>query len=455
MDLSVIILAAGQGTRMKSSLPKVLHPLAAKPLVQHVIDTAARLNPIATHLIYGHGGELVKQRIAGNNLEWVLQAEQLGTGHAVQQVLENLHDSGISLILYGDVPCVREETLRQLVEMAKSADIALLTVVLDDPTGYGRIVRDSAGQVSAIVEHKDASEEQHAIREINSGIMALKTEHLHNWLPDLSNDNAQGEYYLTDLIALANDNNAAVDALICEDPMEVEGINDRVQLAKMECYYQHRIAHSLLQAGVSLADPYRLDVRGNLSVGQDTFFDVNVIIEGDVHVGSNCQIGAQVVLRNCRIGDGVTIKEQTVIEGADIGNDCSVGPFARIRPGAKFDDDVHVGNFVEVKNAHLKSGAKAGHLSYLGDATIGQRVNVGAGTITCNYDGANKHHTDIGDDVFVGSDTQLVAPVKVGAGSTIGAGTTVAKDVSENVLVISRVKQREISNWERPSKKKK
>ena len=455
MDLSVIILAAGQGTRMKSALPKVLHPLAAKPLVQHVIDTAANLNPVTTHLIYGHGGELVKERVAGDNLEWVLQAEQLGTGHAVQQVLPGLSNTGISLILYGDVPCVQQQTLAELVAMAESADIALLSVILDDPTGYGRIVRNDSNEVQAIVEHKDATDEQLQITEINSGIMAVRSEHLHQWLPQLSNDNAQGEFYLTDLIEIANQNGATVKAKIADDAMEVEGINDRVQLAKMECYYQHRLATQLMIDGVALADPHRIDVRGKLTVGLDSFIDVNVIIEGNVSIGSNCHIGAQVILRDCSIGDGVTIKEQTVIEGAEIGNDCSVGPFARIRPGAKFDDDVHVGNFVEVKNAHLKSGAKAGHLSYLGDATIGQRVNIGAGTITCNYDGANKHHTEIGDDVFVGSDTQLVAPVNVGSGTTIGAGTTIAKDVSDNVLVISRVKQREISNWERPRKTKK
>lgn len=454
MDLSVIILAAGQGTRMKSKLPKVLHPLAAKPLAQHVIDTSSQLSPIKTHLIYGHGGDQVKETITGDNLEWVLQAEQLGTGHAVQQVLPNLTHEGISLILYGDVPCVKLETISDLVDMAEDNDIALLTVIADDPTGYGRIVRDDNGDVSAIVEHKDANEEQLAICEINTGIMAVKSARLHEWLPLLSNNNAQGEFYLTDLIELGCTNNANVAAKVGDDHMEVEGINDRVQLAKMESYYQHRLAMNLLVEGVTLADPNRVDLRGDISIGSDTFVDVNVICEGKVTVGHNCHIGAQVILRDCEIADGVIIKDQTIVEGATIGANSSVGPFARIRPGAKFDEDVHVGNFVEVKNAHLKSGAKAGHLSYLGDATVGHRVNVGAGTITCNYDGANKHHTEIGDDVFVGSDSQLVAPVTIGKGVTIGAGATITKDVSDNVLVISRVKQREISGWERPQKNK-
>ncbi|MEL0035172.1 MAG: bifunctional UDP-N-acetylglucosamine diphosphorylase/glucosamine-1-phosphate N-acetyltransferase GlmU [Gammaproteobacteria bacterium] len=454
MDLSVIILAAGQGTRMKSKLPKVLHKLAAKPLVQHVIDTSSKLSPVQTHLMYGHGGEQVKETITGENLAWVLKAEQLGTGHAVQQVLPNLTHEGISLILYGDVPCVKLETISDLVEMCIDNDIALLTVNTDDPTGYGRIVRNDAGQVEAIVEHKDANQEQLAICEINTGIMAVKSARLHEWLPLLSNNNAQGEFYLTDLIELGCKNNADVVAKVGDDYMEVEGINDRVQLAKMESYYQHRLAMELLIDGVTLADPNRLDLRGDITVGSDTFIDVNVICEGKVTIGQNCHIGAQVILRDCEIADNVTIKDQTIIEGATIGAHSSVGPFARIRPGAKFDEDVHVGNFVEVKNAHLKSGAKAGHLSYLGDATVGNRVNVGAGTITCNYDGANKHHTEIGDDVFVGSDTQLVAPVSIGKGVTIAAGATITKDVSDGVLVISRVKQKEISSWVRPQKNK-
>ena len=455
MELSVIILAAGQGTRMKSSLPKVMHKLAAKPLVQHVVDTASCLSPVATHLIYGHGGEKVKSGVSGENLEWVLQAEQLGTGHAVQQVLPGLSKEGVSLILYGDVPAVREETLQSLVDLATESELALLTVCLDDPTGYGRIVRDETDDVVAIVEHKDASEFIRQIHEINTGIMAVRSKRLHEWLPKLSNENVQGEYYLTDIVEMAVNEGFSVQALIADDQMEVEGINDRLQLAKMESYIQHRIAMDYFLGGVTLIDPNRLDIRGDVAIGEDTIVDVNVIMEGKVTIGKNCRIGAQVILKDCDIGDDVVIKDQTIIEGAVIGNECSVGPFARIRPGAKFERDVHVGNFVEVKNAHLKEGVKSGHLTYLGDATIGERTNVGAGTITCNYDGANKHHTDIGADVFVGSDTQLVAPVKVGDGVTIGAGTTITQDVNENALVISRVKQREISNGKRPQKDKK
>jgi len=455
MELSVVILAAGQGTRMKSNLPKVLHPLADKPLVQHALDTSNLLSPSETHLIYGHGGELVKEKIVGKNLNWVLQAEQLGTGHAVQQVVPHLSDSEITLILYGDVPMVREQTLIDLVAETEQSDLALLTVILDDPSGYGRIVRNDQNQVEAIVEHKDANDQQKAIAEINTGIMAVKTDKLKQWLANLDDNNAQGEYYLTDIIAMASQSGHRVSAVIADDAMEVEGINDRLQLARMERYYQARIANQLMTDGVSLADPARLDVRGELTVGHDSFMDVNVIVKGKVSIGKHCRIGAQVILQDCSIGDYVEIKDQTVIEGAEIANHCSVGPFARIRPGAKFDDDVHVGNFVEVKNAHLQQGTKAGHLSYLGDSEIGRNVNVGAGTITCNYDGANKHKTIIEDDVFVGSDTQLVAPVKIGKGVTIAAGATITKDVSDGALVISRTKQREITNWTRPVKQPK
>jgi bifunctional UDP-N-acetylglucosamine pyrophosphorylase/glucosamine-1-phosphate N-acetyltransferase len=393
--------------------------------------------------------------ITGDNLNWVEQKEQLGTGHAVQQVLPDLSKEGISLILYGDVPSVRRETLQALIDSLQDSDLSLLTVCLDDPTGYGRIVRDENDQVLAIVEHKDATPEQHMIDEINTGIMAVTSSKLHDWLSRLTNDNAQGEYYLTDIVEMAKVETGQVNAVIADDPMEVEGINDRLQLAKMESYFQHRQAMKLLLDGVTLADPNRLDIRGDVTIGQDTSIDVNVILEGNVTIGSGCHIGAQVILRDTTIGNNVTIKDQTIIEGAVIGDDGSIGPFARIRPGAVFERDVHIGNFVEVKKSHLKEGVKAGHLSYLGDSTIGKRVNVGAGTITCNYDGANKHHTEIGDDVFVGSDTQLVAPVKIGKGVTIGAGTTVSQDVSDEVLVISRVKQREIPNWKRPVKKAK
>ena len=453
MSLSIIILAAGQGTRMKSSLPKVLHHLAGKPLVQHVIDTAEYLEPVRTHLVYGHGAEQLKSTITAP-VNWVLQAEQLGTGHAVQQVLPDLPEDGISLILYGDVPLVTAATLKALCDEAINNSIAVLSVVLPDATGYGRIVRDNESNFRAIVEHKDANEEQLAIKEINSGIMAVQTTKLHGWLGSLTNNNAQGEYYLTDLVAMAVANNESVVAVQAKSAEEVEGINDRVQLARLERYYQQQQAESLMVAGVSIIDPARLDIRGNVAVGRDTVFDIGVICEGKVVVGENCYIGPHALLKDCTIGDNVTIKSHTVIEGAYLGDGSSAGPFARIRPGAHFVADAHVGNFVEVKNSRLEKGVKAGHLSYLGDSEVGERVNVGAGTITCNYDGANKHKTIIEEDVFVGSDTQLVAPVTIGKGATIGAGTTVTQNVSENSLVISRTKQREIANWQRPVKKK-
>ncbi|NNJ72829.1 MAG: bifunctional UDP-N-acetylglucosamine diphosphorylase/glucosamine-1-phosphate N-acetyltransferase GlmU [Enterobacterales bacterium] len=453
MSLSIIILAAGQGTRMKSSVPKVLHELAGKPLVQHVIDTATSLEPSDIHLVYGHGADQLKATIT-SPLNWVLQAEQLGTGHAVQQVRNDLPAEGVTLILYGDVPLVTSDTLRSLIGVAETNTIAVLSVKLDEPGGYGRIVRDENGKFIAIVEHKDATDEQRKIAEINSGIMAIQTDKLHEWLGSLTNNNAQAEYYLTDLVAIAVNDQAPVEAILANSAEEVEGINDRVQLAKLERYFQRQQATNLMLSGVTLLDPERIDVRGNVRIGQDSSIDIDVIIEGDVKIGNNCRIGSHVVLKDCTLANNVVIKSHTVVEGASIGDDCSIGPFARIRPGANFVADVHIGNFVEVKNSRLEKGVKAGHLSYLGDAEIGERVNVGAGTITCNYDGANKHKTVIEADVFVGSDTQLVAPVIVGKGTTIAAGTTVTQNVSDNCLVISRTKQREIANWKRPVKNK-
>ena len=453
MSLSIIILAAGQGTRMKSSVPKVLHELAGKPLVQHVIDTATSLEPSDIHLVYGHGADQLKATIV-SPLNWVLQAEQLGTGHAVQQVRNDLPTDGVTLILYGDVPLVTSATLKSLVDMAQTNAIAVLSVKLDEPDGYGRIVRDENGKFIAIVEHKDATDEQKNIAEINSGIMAIQTDKLHTWLGSLTNNNAQAEYYLTDLVEIAVHDQAPVEAILANSAEEVEGINDRVQLAKLERYYQRQQATNLMLSGVTLLDPERVDIRGNVDIGQDSSIDIDVIIEGNVTIGDNCRIGSHVVLKDCTLANNVVIKSHTVVEGATIGNDCSIGPFARIRPGADFVADVHIGNFVEVKNSRLAKGVKAGHLSYLGDAEIGERVNVGAGTITCNYDGANKHKTIIEADVFVGSDTQLVAPVIVGEGTTIAAGTTVTQNVSDNCLVISRTKQREIANWKRPVKNK-
>ncbi len=452
MALSVVILAAGQGTRMRSSLPKVLHPIAGKPLVQHVIDTARKLGSESLHLIYGHGGEAVKEIIDGEDCSWVKQEQQLGTGHAVIQALPNLNDDDSVLILYGDVPLIKASTLTDLMEAIPSKGISLLTVKLSDPTGYGRIVRDSEGAVTAIVEHKDATVEQHKIDEVNTGIMALNASDLKRWLGQLTNENAQGEYYLTDVIGMASSEGHSVVGIIAADELEVEGVNNRIQLAKLERHYQSLQALELMSCGVTLSDPSRIDIRGDVDIAQDVSIDIGAILKGKVSIGSGSVIGANCILENCTLGNNVTIKDNSIVEDAIIGDDSSVGPFARIRPGTILKEDVHIGNFVEVKKSTIAKGSKAGHLSYLGDCEIGENVNVGAGTISCNYDGKNKHKTILEDDVFVGSDTQLVAPVRVGKGVTIAAGTTVTSDVSAGALVISRTKQREIANWKRPKK---
>ena len=452
-NLSVIILAAGQGTRMRSSLPKVLHPVAGKAMVRHVIDMAQNLGSEDVHLIYGHGGDKVKEACSDYLLNWVLQAEQLGTGHAVQQVVPHLPDEGNVLILYGDVPMIRESTLKALIEQAPLNGIGLLTVELSDPTGYGRIKRDESGQVKAIVEHKDADESTLMITEGNTGIMYVPSKSLKDWLSRINNQNAQGEYYLTDIIALCNEDGLPVRALKVMDEQEVEGVNNREQLARMERYFQARQAKEWMARGVTIIDPSRVEFRGDIEIGEDVTLDINVILEGAVSVGRGSRIGANAIIIDSKIGEKVVVKPNTIVEGACIGNESSVGPFARIRPGTELADDVHIGNFVEIKKSTLSTGSKAGHLAYIGDAEIGKKVNVGAGTITCNYDGANKHKTILKDHVFVGSDTQLVAPVTIGEGVTIGAGTTVTGDVSDGVLVISRVKQREIPNYKRPQKK--
>ncbi|MBK5074633.1 bifunctional UDP-N-acetylglucosamine diphosphorylase/glucosamine-1-phosphate N-acetyltransferase GlmU [Budviciaceae bacterium CWB-B4] len=452
-QLSVAILAAGKGTRMYSDLPKVLHLLAGKPMVQHVIDTASKLGAQQVHLVYGHGGDLLKKTLSDQPINWVLQAEQLGTGHAMQQAAPYFTDDENVLMLYGDVPLISEDTLRRLVAAKPVGGIGLLTVKLDDPTGYGRIVRKD-GQVISIVEHKDASEEQHKINEINTGILVASGKDLKRWLGKLNNNNAQGEYYITDVIALAYEEGNRIEAVHPSRLSEVEGVNNRLQLSRLERVYQSEQADRLLLAGVMLNDPSRFDLRGELIHGRDVVIDTNVIIEGRVVLGDRVRIESGCVLKNCVIGNDSVISPYSVIEDSELGIGCTVGPFARLRPGAQLEDEAHVGNFVEMKKARLGKGSKAGHLSYLGDADIGDRVNIGAGTITCNYDGANKFKTIIGDDVFVGSDTQLVAPVTVAKGATIGAGTTVTQDVGENELVISRVRQRQISGWKRPEKKK-
>ncbi|MDC9594224.1 bifunctional UDP-N-acetylglucosamine diphosphorylase/glucosamine-1-phosphate N-acetyltransferase GlmU [Xenorhabdus sp. IM139775] len=450
---SAVILAAGKGTRMYSALPKVLHLLAGKPMVQHVIDTAMELGTENVHLVYGHGGDLMKQVLANQNLNWVLQAEQLGTGHAMQQAAPHFSDDEDILILYGDVPLIGKDTLARLMEAKPAGGIGLLTAILDNPTGYGRIIREQ-GEVAGIIEQKDATEEQRKINEINTGILVANGGDLKRWLSKLENNNAQGEYYLTDVIALAHQEGRQIKAVHPSRLSEMEGVNNRQQLAALERIYQSEQAEKLLLAGVMLLDPARFDLRGTLEHGRDVVIDTNVVIKGHVTLGNNVQIGTGCILKNCVIGDGAVISPYTIIEESEIAAECTIGPFARLRPGSRLAEKAHVGNFVEMKKSSLGEGSKAGHLTYLGDAEIGNNVNIGAGTITCNYDGANKFKTIIGDDVFVGSDTQLVAPVTVAKGATIGAGTTVTKNIAENELVISRVKQTHIKNWQRPVKKK-
>ncbi|WP_068828728.1 bifunctional UDP-N-acetylglucosamine diphosphorylase/glucosamine-1-phosphate N-acetyltransferase GlmU [Pseudomonas sp. BMS12] len=451
MSLDIVILAAGQGTRMRSALPKVLHPVAGKSMLGHVIDTARQLSPRKIHVVIGHGAELVRERLAADDVDFVLQAEQLGTGHAVAQALPHIEADKV-LILYGDVPLTRVETLQGLLAQASDAQLGLLTVNLVDPTGYGRIIRDQAGVVQAIVEHKDASEAQRAIREGNTGILAVPGKRLGDWLGRLSNSNAQGEYYLTDVIAMAVADGLVVATETAKDEMEVLGANDRIQLAQLERYYQQRAARSLMVQGVTLLDPARFDLRGEVTVGRDVLIDVNVILEGQVVIEDNVQIGPNCVIKNSTLRKGAIVKANSHLEGAELGEGADCGPFARLRPGAKLGAKAHVGNFVELKNAVLGEGAKAGHLSYLGDAEIGARTNIGAGTITCNYDGANKSRTVMGEDVFIGSNSSLVAPLTLGDGATTGAGSTVTQDVPAKTLAVGRAKQRNIESWKRPQK---
>ncbi len=446
--IHAIILAAGKGTRMKSNLPKVLHSIAGKPMVQHVIDCANKLGAEKLSLIYGHKGEMLKQAISQTNLNWVEQRDQLGTGHAVMQAAEYVEDADRVVILFGDVPFIDLESLQQL---AQGTEFNLLTLDMDNPTGYGRIIRDNQ-KVCAIVEHKDCSTEQLAVNEINTGFMAINGNVLKNYLNKIDNNNAQQEYYLTDLVKLAVHDGITVNGIKASDEINVTGVNSRKQLATLEKQFYVREAELLLDTGVSIVDPQRFDLRGELNVGHDTVIDPNFIAEGKVTIGKNCVIEANVILRDCSIGDDCHIKANTIIEQSELANHVAVGPFARIRPQTKLADKVQIGNFVETKKIEMGEGSKAGHLAYLGDAKIGKNVNVGAGTITCNYDGANKHLTVLGDDVFVGSDSQLVAPVNVGKGVTIAAGTTVTKDVEDDVLVISRTKQKTIANWQRPTK---
>jgi bifunctional UDP-N-acetylglucosamine pyrophosphorylase/glucosamine-1-phosphate N-acetyltransferase len=453
MELNVVILAAGKGTRMKSVLPKVMQPLAGRPLLRHVVDTAASLESARTLIVFGHGGEQVRRAFPGPLL-WAEQAEQKGTGHAVQVALPQLPEQGRTLILYGDVPLTTGATLTDLI--ARVSDVGtmgLITLEMENPTGYGRIVRDASGKVVRIVEQKDASESEKKIREVNTGIFCVPNCLLHKWLPQLRNENSQGEYYLTDIIAMAAGQDIRIETVRPEYDWEVDGVNDKLQLARLERIFQKVQAESLMRAGITLIDPARFDLRGSLTHGMDVHIEPNVIIEGNVTLGSNVRIGANCQLRDCRIGDNVNIKPNSLIEESRVGNGVEIGPFARLRPGTELGDNVHIGNFVETKKAVLGTGSKANHLAYLGDAEIGSGVNIGAGTITCNYDGANKHLTRIEDEAFIGTNNSLVAPVIVGKGATTGAGSTITKDVPEQALAVARGKQVHIDGWERPQKK--
>ena len=453
--LNIVILAAGAGTRMHSSLPKVLHLLAGKPLLMHVIDTARLLSADRICIVYGHGGDLVKQSITGEDLIWVKQEPQLGTGHALLQTKSYLDQDGLTLVLYGDVPLVSVLTLKELILKAEHEYCALLTAQLENPTGYGRVVRDEQSQtISAIVEQKDGNVEQLRIKEINTGVMIIPNRYLHNWLPQLDNNNAQNEYYLTDIIAMSVEQGVKVASTQPQNLWEIIGVNSKRQLAELERIYQTEYAYKLLDQGVGLADPVRINVRGDLICGTDVGIDVNCIFEGTVRLADNVKVQSHCVLKNVTVSAGTVIAPFSLIEDAEIGENCRIGPYARIRPGTKLSTKVHIGNFVEVKNSQIASASKVNHLSYIGDTKVGENVNIGAGTITCNYDGANKYQTIIEDNVFIGSDTQLVAPVTISKGSTIGAGSTITKDTPENELTLSRAKQQSISGWKRPMKHK-
>jgi bifunctional UDP-N-acetylglucosamine pyrophosphorylase / glucosamine-1-phosphate N-acetyltransferase len=454
MPLSIVILAAGQGKRMKSNLPKVLQPLAGQPMLAHVIATAKALRADSIHVVHGHGGEQVKTALASEPVNWVLQAEQLGTGHAVAQAIPAIPDDHQVMILFGDVPLVRASTLQQLIEHAGAQGFGVLTVVLDDPKGYGRIVRDNAGNVVRIVEEKDANTKERAIPEINTGLMIAPARSLRLWLAALKNDNAQGEYYLTDVIVMAVRAGMKVNAVISPTEAEVLGVNDKVQLAKLEAALRAERANALMLEGVTLADPTRIDIRGPVSVGRDVFIDVNVVMVGTVELGDRVRIGPNCYLKDCRIGADTELHPNCVIDRTAIGAKCSIGPFARLRPESVLHDEVHIGNFVEVKKSEIGAGSKANHLTYLGDATVGRKVNVGAGTVTVNYDGANKWRTEIGDGAFVGSGSMLVAPVKIGADANTGAGSTITKDAPPGKLTVARAKQVTLEGWKRPEKKK-
>lgn len=453
MTTDIVILAAGQGSRMKSSLPKVLHAVGGKPMVKHVIDQARQIPDTQMHVVIGHGADQLRAALSTEQLNFAVQAEQLGTGHAVAQALPALAHNGVTLVLYGDVPLTQTATMQALVDSATEGQLGLLTVHLANPTGYGRIIRNSAGNVVAIVEQKDATPEQLAVTEVNTGIMAVPTALLREWLPKLSSNNAQGEYYLTDIIAMAAEQGITIAAQHPSSEQEVQGVNNRVQLAELERWFQRQQAEQLMLNGATLADPARVDVRGHVEVAGDVIIDVNVVFEGQVTLGKGVVIEPNCVIRNSTIGENTRIRANSHIDDASIANSCDVGPYARVRPGTVLANQAKIGNFVETKKATIGEGSKVNHLSYIGDAVIGQQVNVGAGTITCNYDGVNKSLTEIGDGAFIGSNTSLVAPVKVGAGATVGAGSTITKAVDDSQLAVARGKQVNLSNWQRPVKK--
>ena len=452
MLLEVIILAAGKGTRMRSDMPKVLHPLAGKPMLVHAVEQAQKLKPTHTHIIVGHRAEQVEAQVTPLGAQCVPQKQQLGTGHAVAQAMPQVDNDATVLVLYGDVPLVPSELMQQLADQAGQRGLAILTVTLDDSTGYGRIVRNHQGDIQAIVEHKDANPEQRQIKEINSGILAAKASLLNGWLPRIESNNAQGEIYLTDIIAMAVADGVGISHLQPEFPQQVQGVNDRVQLAELERWYQFQQATQLLRDGVQLADPSRFDLRGELTTGKDIYIDINAIIEGKVHLEEGVHIGPNCHIKNAYIGAGTQVLANSVIDQAQVAACCNIGPFARLRPGTVLEEGAKVGNFVETKKTTLGKGSKANHFTYLGDTVVGQNVNIGAGTITCNYDGVNKFQTIIKDDVFIGSNSSIVAPVTIGAGATVGAGSTITKDVADNNLAIARGKQRNLATWAKPVK---
>lgn len=453
MGIQVVILAAGSGKRMNSTVPKVLHLLAAKPLLHHVLDIAVQLSELDPIVVYGHLGKHVKSSINNHQVKWVEQEQQLGTAHALQQTLNILNDKDNVLVLYGDVPLISKHTLEELINNTKAGQIGMVTANLPDPFGYGRIKRNNAKKIIGIVEEKDANPKERKIQEINTGIYLLPAKFLKKALPKIKNNNQQNEFYLTDIIALAAKEKIKINSVHPQAIEEILGVNDRIQQAHLERYYQRCQANKLMLAGVTLIDPVRLDIRGEIKTGKDVVIDINVICEGNVSLDDGCKIGANSILRNVSLGKNVIVKPNSIIDGAVIANDCEIGPFARIRPDTHLASSVHIGNFVEIKKSHVGEGSKINHLTYVGDAEIGSEVNIGAGTITCNYDGVNKSKTIIGDKVFVGSSSNLVAPVKIGKGATIGAGSTITQDAPENKLTVARAKQITIEGWERPKKK--